>query len=106
MDFIKSWFIDEENKTGCRFVVVDSYNEEIPFEKVPARGFFDVTEERKNALDMRNDPKFLGADIEDVDEQRRDLVEERSSMSFHHLFLRLFAVHVIDFFSLFNIYII
>lgn len=30
MDFIKSWFIDEENKTGCRFVVVDSYNEDIP----------------------------------------------------------------------------
>ncbi len=30
MDFIKSWFIDPENKTGCRFVVVDSYNEEIP----------------------------------------------------------------------------
>lgn len=27
MDFIKSWFIDEANKTGCRFIVVDSYNE-------------------------------------------------------------------------------
>ncbi len=27
MDFIKSWFIDGANKTGCRFVVVDSYNE-------------------------------------------------------------------------------
>lgn len=27
MDFIKSWFIDDTNKTGCRFVVVDSYNE-------------------------------------------------------------------------------
>jgi hypothetical protein len=27
MDFIKSWFIDSANKTGCRFVVVDSYNE-------------------------------------------------------------------------------
>jgi len=30
MDFIKSWFIDPNNKTGCRFVVVDSYNEEKP----------------------------------------------------------------------------
>jgi hypothetical protein len=28
MDFIKSWFKSERNKTGCRFVVVDSYNEE------------------------------------------------------------------------------
>ncbi len=27
MDFIKSWFIDDANKTGCRFIVVDSYNE-------------------------------------------------------------------------------
>ena len=27
MDFIKSWFIDDGNKTGCRFIVVDSYNE-------------------------------------------------------------------------------
>lgn len=26
MDFIKGWFIDKENKTGCRFIVVDSYN--------------------------------------------------------------------------------
>ena len=28
MDFIKAWFIDPLNKTGCRFVVVDAYNEE------------------------------------------------------------------------------
>lgn len=27
MDFIKSWFIDGANKTGCRFIVVDSYND-------------------------------------------------------------------------------
>ncbi|MGE8290276.1 MAG: hypothetical protein ACN6ON_01310 [Sphingobacterium sp.] len=26
MDFNKSWFIDHANKTGCRFIVVDSYN--------------------------------------------------------------------------------
>jgi GNAT superfamily N-acetyltransferase len=30
MDFIKSWFIDPYNKTGCRFIVVDSYNEKGP----------------------------------------------------------------------------
>jgi GNAT superfamily N-acetyltransferase len=28
MDFIKAWFIDPLNKTGCRFVVVDAYNTE------------------------------------------------------------------------------
>lgn len=26
MDFIKSWFINPTNKTGCRYIVVDSYN--------------------------------------------------------------------------------
>tara|TARA_R110000868_G_scaffold200944_2_gene448513 strand:+ start:3042 stop:3521 length:480 start_codon:yes stop_codon:yes gene_type:complete len=30
MDFIKSWFIDGANKTGCRFIVVDSYNDVSP----------------------------------------------------------------------------
>lgn len=30
MDFIKAWFVDGQNKTGCRFIVVDSYNEEGP----------------------------------------------------------------------------
>ncbi len=28
MKFIKGWFADAENKTGCRFVVVDAYNNE------------------------------------------------------------------------------
>jgi GNAT superfamily N-acetyltransferase len=27
LDFIKAWFIDEHNKTGCRFIIVDAYNE-------------------------------------------------------------------------------
>lgn len=28
LNFIKSWFIDDQNKTGCRFLVVDAYNDE------------------------------------------------------------------------------
>ena len=28
MDFIKAWFVDGHNKTGCRFIVVDAYNDE------------------------------------------------------------------------------
>jgi ribosomal protein S18 acetylase RimI-like enzyme len=27
LDFIKAWFIDENNKTGCRFLFVDAHNE-------------------------------------------------------------------------------
>jgi len=26
IDFIKAWFVDQRNKTGCRFLLVDSYN--------------------------------------------------------------------------------
>ncbi len=26
IDFIKAWFVDQKNKTGCRFLLVDSYN--------------------------------------------------------------------------------
>ena len=26
LDFIKAWFVDPLNKTGCRFVLIDSYN--------------------------------------------------------------------------------
>lgn len=26
MDFIKAWFLDKDNKTGCRFLLVDAYN--------------------------------------------------------------------------------
>lgn len=32
LDFIKSWFIDPNNKTGCRFIVVDAYNEDVPLQ--------------------------------------------------------------------------
>ena len=39
MDFIKVWFIDSENKTGCRFIVVDAYNEEIPLKYYGKCGF-------------------------------------------------------------------
>jgi GNAT superfamily N-acetyltransferase len=39
MEFIKAWFIDGNNKTGCRFIVVDSYNEEIPLSYYSKNGF-------------------------------------------------------------------
>ena len=29
MAFIKDWFRHEDNKTGCRFIVVDAYNENV-----------------------------------------------------------------------------
>ncbi len=50
MDFIKSWFFDS-NKTGCRYVVVDSYNEEKALRYYSKNGFSylfnDLIEEKK-----------------------------------------------------------
>lgn len=49
MDFIKSWFIDSENKTGCRFIVVDAYNEFTPLRYYKNNGFVELfsTEEQE-----------------------------------------------------------
>ena len=50
MNFIKSWFVDIGNKTGCRFVVVDSYNENEPIKYYLDSGFnflFDNEEDEK-----------------------------------------------------------
>ncbi|MDX8341772.1 GNAT family N-acetyltransferase [Draconibacterium sp. IB214405] len=53
MDFIKSWFIDPFNKTGCRFVVVDSYNEKQPVRYYQKNDFdfiFSTEEQEREAL--------------------------------------------------------
>ena len=49
MDFIKSWFIDGANKTGCRFIVVDSYNEVGPLKYYSDNEFISLfsTEEQE-----------------------------------------------------------
>lgn len=39
MDFIKVWFTDFHNKTGCRYLVVDAYNTEIPIPYYKKNGF-------------------------------------------------------------------
>jgi GNAT superfamily N-acetyltransferase len=52
MDFIKSWFIDIGNKTGCRFIVVDAYNESTPLKYYTKNGFdfiFSSDEQEKEA---------------------------------------------------------
>jgi GNAT superfamily N-acetyltransferase len=49
MDFIKAWFVDPENKTGCRFIVVDAYNEIAPLRYYTNNGFIPIysTEEQE-----------------------------------------------------------
>ena len=60
MDFIKAWFIDPLNKTGCRFIVVDAYN-------------------TKSAIDYykRNDFEFLfSSEKQESDYMGRDLSDK------------------------------
>jgi len=51
IEFIKYWFIEPHNKTGCRFLVVDAYNKNGPLEFYLKNGFNyifkDMEEEKK-----------------------------------------------------------
>ena len=57
LDFIKSWFIDEENKTGCRFLIVDAYNNEVPL------GFYQKNEFLFLFSTEQQEAENLGYDI-------------------------------------------
>lgn len=46
MDFIKSWFCIS-NKTGCRFLVVDSYNEDRPLRYYRGNDFKEIFKDEK-----------------------------------------------------------
>jgi GNAT superfamily N-acetyltransferase len=55
MDFIKSWFVHPGNKTGCRFIVVDSYNTPKPLLYYTNNGFeplFSTEEQEKEAMNL------------------------------------------------------
>ena len=49
IDFIKLYFL-EDNKTGCRFLTVDAYNDAIPFYK--KNGFEFLTETDDNPTQL------------------------------------------------------
>ena len=53
MDFIKSWFIDPHNKTGCRYIIVDAVNQENVLKFYEDNGFkfiFASDEEEMNYM--------------------------------------------------------
>jgi hypothetical protein len=61
MDFIKSWFIDGANKTGCRFIVVDSYNQVGPLKYYSDNEFislFSTEEQEKEYTGIVSDAKL------------------------------------------------
>ncbi|MDY4780336.1 MAG: GNAT family N-acetyltransferase, partial [Sodaliphilus sp.] len=53
MDFIKAWFRSNENKTGCRFVIVDAHNNPDTIRYYEKNGFqFLYSEEINEAKSM------------------------------------------------------
>lgn len=61
MDFIKAWFIHKDNKTGCRCIVVDAYNEERPIKYYKNNGFefiFSTESQEKEYTGISKDEKI------------------------------------------------
>lgn len=57
MDFIKSWFIDKANKTGCRFIVVDAYNDLKPLNYYYRNGFIPLFSSEEQEKEFTNHPE-------------------------------------------------
>lgn len=55
IDFIKSWFRSLDNKTGCRFIVVDAYNNEKTLHFYEKNGFkplYKTEQEERSFLEL------------------------------------------------------
>lgn len=71
INYIKIWFSEDDNKTGCRFIVVDAYN-------------------KQNVLDFyeRNKFKFLYAD-EETERAEQHIPNDAETIYTRHMFLDL-----------------
>lgn len=55
LDYIKGWFRTKDNKTGCRFIVVDAYNNERTIHFYEKNGFkllYKTEQEEKDFLEV------------------------------------------------------
>lgn len=60
LNFIKSWFIDDQNKTGCRFLVVDAYNDKALLNFYEYNGFeFLFSSESQEAENLGYSPNTI-----------------------------------------------
>lgn len=61
IDFIKDWFRSAENKTGCRFIVVDAYNNERTIRFYQKNGFkplYKTEQEERDFLELNPDEQL------------------------------------------------
>ena len=57
IDYVKAWFSSESNKSGCRFLIVDAYNEPglVQFyERCGLQLFFNTEEQEKKYRNIRD----------------------------------------------------
>lgn len=61
LEYIKYWFIDPNNKTGCRFVIVDAYNNSSTISFYEHNGFktvFSSDQQEKEYRHIKDDEKI------------------------------------------------
>lgn len=63
MDFIKGWFSDHANKTGCRFITVDAYNNDIAKSFYELNGFDFLFYTEASELDYINHNRPQGRQV-------------------------------------------
>lgn len=66
MNFIKGWFIDPNNKTGCRFIVVDAYDNEEAVNYYQKNGFnffYKTKEEEEKAEGRKINTRYMYYDL-------------------------------------------
>lgn len=54
LSFIKQWFVDPNNKTGCRFIIVDAYNTPATIAFYESNGFALVFPTEEHEFKYRN----------------------------------------------------
>lgn len=78
INYLKSWFIEDDNKTGCRFLVVDAYNKEKVLK------FYE-----------RNKFKYLYAN-EAQEREEQHVAEDAERLYTRHMFLDLLNTQILD----------
>lgn len=78
LEYIKYWFFDSNNKTGCRFVIVDAYNEPATISFYERNGFKTVfsTNEQEKAYRHINADNYLSTRLMYFD--LMSLIEDKS----------------------------
>ena len=88
MDFIKSWFIDPHNKTGCRYIVVDAVNQKNVLEFYENNGFkyiFASDEEEMNYMSGLSNQGFWAKIQELIGLKKADPIYRKTRLMYFDL---------------------